>query len=189
MPDPQYISLKEFEPPSNLPTEELLWQERYNTWKKNLDGAVAKFASTFVLTALILLSAVFVGKENIRTGQLQFQDLAVNVQQELQQKLADRALVLGARVNNNFPFLGPVGDVAWRYADWLTSNTLTFSRDVDAWYSSTNDNFNHAIANDLRTYVKAPQNLARATLSATRTISSFADLVVNFFTNRGQQSF
>ncbi|MDO8654858.1 MAG: hypothetical protein Q7R48_00270, partial [bacterium] len=152
---------EEFSPPFNLPTESSLWQERYIAWQRYLGKVTAELAGTFVLASLILLSGIVVGRENIQTGLLQFQDSG----KIAQQKLTDRALVLGAQMDNNIPFLGPMGDLAWQYFDWLKDSALAFSHDVDTWYTTTNDNLNYAIVSDAKTYAKVPQSFAKAVSS------------------------
>ncbi|MDO8655369.1 MAG: hypothetical protein Q7R48_03045, partial [bacterium] len=146
------------EPPFNLPTQELLWRERYEAWKKDLNKAISEFAGTFVLTFVIVSLGILSGAENIKTATINLQDVAAKTQHEI----AQRSLVLGAQVQNVFPSLGPVGDIAFRYADWLKSNVVAFNNDVGTWYSRTNSNLNTAIASDLRMYAQAPQHIVRA---------------------------
>ncbi|MDO8654843.1 MAG: hypothetical protein Q7R48_00195, partial [bacterium] len=165
----QIGELRESEPPENLPTESSLWQERYITWQRYLGKVTAEYATTFVLASLILLSGIVVGKENIQTGALQFQDFATAAQHEL----TDRALVLGAQVNNKVPSLGSVGDLAWQYFDWLKDNGTAFSDDVTTWYVATNTQLEQGIAGDFRFLAAAPGKLARMVSSTLNPLARF----------------
>src|SRR3989344_1662812 len=167
---------REFEPPSNLPTEESFWQDRYDYWKRTLDRSIAEFASTLALTSLIALAGVFAGQGNILQATHQFQDVAQNVQQEI----ASRSQVLGAKAENSFPFLGPVGDLAGRYFDWLTGNTLAFSQDVGTWYEDLNIGVEQGISRDVTSLVSLPSSIAK-------TLSSFENPLARFFTPRQGQ--
>ncbi|KKU95292.1 MAG: Fic family protein, partial [Parcubacteria group bacterium GW2011_GWA1_48_11b] len=159
------LAFKKWDKGNSLSPEDLLLKEQYAQWRWNLKRAMNEFAGSFLVVSAMLLVLTITGINELR---------------QVKQAITDRSLVLGAQMEATLPLLGPLGDLAGRYLDWLKDNTLAFSEDVSTLYADLNTGVEQGISRDATSLVSLPSSIAK-------TLSSFENPLARFFTPRQGQ--